>query len=90
MMTSLKNHVKDFVLISRRTARVSLSSKMDQHVNYTCKEFVKQLLMDLHHKTFMLDQTSKSSQELTLENVLISILSMKMQLKLINVKNTPL
>jgi hypothetical protein len=89
-MTSQKSHVKNFVLISKKIARVSHLLKLELHVNYTCKEFVKLLLMEQLLKTYMLDQTSKSSQELIQENVLISILTIKMQLKLINVKNTPL
>jgi hypothetical protein len=60
---------------------------MDQAANYTCKEFVRLLLMELDYKTYMLDQISRKSQELLLAYVLINILSMRIQRKLTNVKN---
>jgi hypothetical protein len=63
---------------------------MEPHVNYTCKVFVKQLLIPMVYKTFMLDQTSRKFQELLLVYVLINILSMKIQLKPTNVKNISL
>jgi hypothetical protein len=73
MWPILFRHVINSVLILITTVRVSLLSRMDQAVNCTDKVYVPRVLMELDHKIFMQDQTSRNSLELLqLDFVLIN------------------